>query len=41
MALIGREIGDRRNEGNQLGNLGTAYKDLGGSRKAIEYYVRP
>ncbi len=35
---ISREIGDRRNEGNWLGNLGLAYADLGETRKAIEYY---
>ncbi len=35
---IAREIGDRRGEGNALGNLGNAYADLGDSRKAIEYY---
>jgi hypothetical protein len=26
---IAREIGDQRNEGNQLGNLGNAYSALG------------
>ena len=35
---IAREIGDRRGEGNWLGNLGNAYCDLGETRKAIEYY---
>ena len=35
---ISREIGDRRGEGNDLGNLGIAYSDLGEPRKAIEYY---
>jgi G-protein signaling modulator 2 len=35
---ISRTIGDRRGEGNCLGNLGSAYSDLGESRKAIEYY---
>lgn len=42
---ISREIGDRRTEGNQLGNLGTAYRDLGLANRnrgqverAIEYY---
>jgi predicted ATPase len=33
-----REIGDRRGEGNALGNLGNAYHDLGETRKAIEFY---
>jgi tetratricopeptide (TPR) repeat protein len=31
---IAREIGDRRGEGNRLGNLGTAYKRLGDSARA-------
>ena len=35
---IAREIGDRRGEGNCLGNLGLAYSDLGELKKAIEYY---
>ena len=35
---IAREIGDRRGEGADLGNLGNAYSDLGEARKAIEYY---
>ena len=35
---ISREIGDRRGEGNHLGNLGIAYYHLGELRKAIEYY---
>ena len=35
---ISREIGDRRGEGADLGNLGLAYADLGETRKAIEYY---
>ena len=35
---ISREIGDRRGEGNALGNLGLAYSDLGEPRKAIEFY---
>ncbi|NAS89575.1 hypothetical protein C4E24_07580, partial [ANME-1 cluster archaeon AG-394-G21] len=35
---IAREIGDRRGEGNSLGNLGLAYSDLGQEEKAIEYY---
>jgi tetratricopeptide (TPR) repeat protein len=36
--VIDREIGDRRGEGNALGNLGNAYADLGETRKAIEFY---
>ena len=36
--IIVREIGDRRGEGNALGNLGIAYADLGETRKAIEFY---
>jgi len=36
--VISREIGDRRNEGIWLGNLGLAYSDLGEVEKAIEYY---
>jgi len=35
---IVREIGDRRGEGNALGNLGSAYADLGDTHKAIEFY---
>ena len=35
---IAREIGDRRGEGADLGNLGNAYSDLGEPRKAIEFY---
>ena len=35
---IAREIGDRRGEGADLGNLGLAYADLGEPRKAIEFY---
>ena len=35
---IAREIGDRRGEGTDLGNLGNAYADLGQVRRAIEYY---
>ena len=34
---ISREIGDRRGEGNRLGNLGNAYADLGRVEKAIDY----
>jgi tetratricopeptide (TPR) repeat protein len=33
-----REIGDRRGEGNALGNLGNAYHLLGETHKAIEFY---
>jgi tetratricopeptide (TPR) repeat protein len=33
-----REIGDRRGEGQTLGNLGLAYADLGEPRKAIEFH---
>ena len=36
--MIAREIGDRRGEGNALGNLGIAYADLGQVEKAIGYY---
>jgi len=35
---IAREIGDRRREGNYLGNLGNAYQALGAVRKSIECY---
>jgi len=35
-----REIGDRRGEGNDLGNLGSAYAALGDARKAIEFYEK-
>jgi tetratricopeptide (TPR) repeat protein len=35
---MAREIGDRRGEGNALGNLGIAYADLGETGRAIEYY---
>ena len=35
---IAREIGDRRNEGVWLGNLGLAYSALGEMERAIEYY---
>ena len=36
--MIAREIGDRRGEGNALGNLGIAYADLGEPRRAIDLY---
>jgi tetratricopeptide (TPR) repeat protein len=36
--VIAREIGDKRNEGNHLGNLGNAYAALGDARQAIEFY---
>ena len=35
---IAREIGDRRGEGNDLGNLGNRYAALGQVARAIEYY---
>ncbi len=35
--MISKEIGDRRNEGNWLGNLGNAYSDMGQVDKAIDY----
>ena len=36
--VISREIGDRRGEGTDLGNLGNAYQSLGDVRRAIENY---
>ena len=36
--VIVRETGDRRGEGNALGNLGNAYYSLGDARKATELY---
>ena len=36
--VISREIGDRRGEGADLGNLGLVYADLGEVQKAIGYY---
>ncbi len=33
-----RRLGDRRAEGTHLGNLGTAYADLGDARQAITYH---
>jgi len=35
---IAREIVDRRGEGAYLGNLGSAYQNLGEPRRAIEFY---
>jgi len=35
---VARETGDRRDEGNQLGNLGLAYRDLGQVKKAREVW---
>ena len=35
---IDREIGDRRGEGNDLGNLGSAYAALGQAERAIGFY---
>ena len=37
-AAAARQIGDRGLEGNHLGNLGTAYADVGEVRRAIEYH---
>ncbi len=37
---IAQEIGDRRGEGNRMGNLGNAYSDLGQVEKAIQYYEK-
>jgi tetratricopeptide (TPR) repeat protein len=34
---IAQEIGHRQNEGNWLGNLGLAYRDLGQVEQAREY----
>jgi tetratricopeptide (TPR) repeat protein len=34
---ISRQIGDRRGEGNHLGNLGLAYRDLGDIPRARQY----
>ena len=36
--MISRELGDRRGEGNTLGDLGLAYADLGDVWRAIQYY---
>ncbi len=35
--VISREIGDRRGEGNALGNLGIAYNSLGQYERAIDF----
>ena len=35
---VAREIGDRRGEGQRLGNLGIAYRNLGQVERAIELY---
>jgi tetratricopeptide (TPR) repeat protein len=37
---IAREIGDRQDEGNALGNIGNCYSSLGDYQKAIEHYQR-
>jgi tetratricopeptide (TPR) repeat protein len=36
--VAARRLEDRRGEGNDLGNLGNAYRVLGEARRAIEYY---
>ena len=36
--VIAREMGDRRDEGTAIGNLGIAYKNLGDALKAIEFH---
>jgi tetratricopeptide (TPR) repeat protein len=36
--VIAREIGDQRNEGTWLGNLGNAYGTLGQVDKAMQYH---
>ena len=36
--VIAREIGDRRGEGQALGNLGLAYADLGQPQRAIDFH---
>jgi len=33
-----RQLGDRRGEGNALGNLGNAYSDLGQVERSVEHY---
>jgi tetratricopeptide (TPR) repeat protein len=35
---VARDIGNRKNEGASLGNLGNTYSDLGQVERAIEYY---
>ena len=37
---IAREIGDKRNEGTWLGNLGSDYANLDEISKAIEFYEK-
>jgi tetratricopeptide (TPR) repeat protein len=37
---ISREIGDRRGEGNRLGNLSAAYRNLGQCEEAIAHFTR-
>ena len=37
-AQAARKLGNRKDEGMALGNLGNAYSELGETRKAIEYY---
>ena len=37
-AQAARKLGNRESEGMALGNLGGAYRELGETRKAIEYY---
>jgi tetratricopeptide (TPR) repeat protein len=37
---IDKEIGDRRGEGADLGNLGIVYRHLGQVEKAIQYYEK-
>ena len=37
-AQAARKLGNRKDEGLALGNLGNAYADLGETRRAIEYY---
>jgi len=37
-AAAARQTGERSHEGVHLGNLGEAYRNLGDSRRAIEYY---
>ncbi|HKI35203.1 MAG TPA: tetratricopeptide repeat protein [Gemmataceae bacterium] len=37
-AETARRLGDRRGEGNALGNLGIAYLDLGQPQRAIDFY---